>query len=71
MNNNSVSLILGFDGEALRNHEMDVKELAPALISFAEMIEEADRVLNNGEHKIDIKVKAFQPGSFEVLLQVL
>lgn len=71
MNNNSVSLILGFDGEALRSHEMDIRELAPALISFAEMIEEADKVINNSEHKIDIKVKAFAPGSFEVVLQVI
>jgi len=61
---------LKYDGPALENHEMDVKDLAPALLSLGELLEEANRVFNGDKIKLAVKIKATQEGSVDVLLSV-
>ncbi len=62
---------LKYDGSALQNHEMDVKELSPALFALGEAVEEANRVLNGTRTKVVLNVKAFKDGSLGVDLNLV
>ncbi|MBE6440990.1 MAG: hypothetical protein E7022_01495 [Desulfovibrio desulfuricans] len=58
------TLHIAYDGPALDTHEMDVRELAPALLAFSDMFEEANAVLNGDRAKISLNVKgSFKTGS--------
>ena len=60
--------IVAYDGEALKNHEMDIQELAVALTGIADTIKAAGSLLNCNDTKISVKVSSFNSGSFEILL---
>lgn len=56
-----------YDGPALDNHEMDVRDLAPALLSLSDTLEEAGKTIYGKERRISVKVNAsFKAGSFGV-----
>jgi hypothetical protein len=56
---------ISYDGPALESHEMDIKELAPALLAVGVLLEEANHVVNEGKARVSVKVKgSFQSGSF-------
>ncbi len=55
-----------YDGEALKDHRMDVRDLAPALLSIAELFEESNRVINGNRTNLSVEIIALQPGSFGV-----
>lgn len=56
-----------YDGAALANHEMDPRELAPALLAMAELLECASRVLYGEKARLRVNVKgSFQTGSFNI-----
>lgn len=58
---------LTYDGPALDNHEMDPRELAPALLAMADLLESATRVLYGDNAKVKVNVKgSFKTGSFNV-----
>jgi hypothetical protein len=57
-----------YDGPALASHEMDVKDLAPALLAIGELLEEANRILNGGRVSITVNIKATEAGSVDVVL---
>lgn len=70
-NMEKMSFKIAYDGPALENHEMDVKELAPALLAVGELLEEANVVFNGSESKVAVNIKAFSEGSFGVDFNVL
>lgn len=56
-----------YDGPALDNHEMDVYDLAPALMAIGGLMEEVGNVLYGDKFKIGVSVKgSFKTGCFGV-----
>jgi hypothetical protein len=64
------SFWIKYDGEALADHTIDVEDLAPALLALPTLIQESDRIVNNGDSKISVRVMAPAAGSFEVWFSV-
>lgn len=60
----SPSFRLKFDGPALEEHEIDVADLAPALVGLGQMVKSANRVVNGDSFDIAVKVRATGEGSF-------
>ncbi len=61
---------VSFSGLAVENGEIDVNELAPALLAFGDLIQISNRAINGDTSKMTVKVKATSHGSFEILLTV-
>jgi hypothetical protein len=57
---------LKYDGPALADHTIEVADLAPALLGLSELIEEANHVVNNDRTSISLRIKATEPGCFQV-----
>ncbi|EGW22134.1 hypothetical protein [Methylobacter tundripaludum] len=56
-----------YDGPALDNHEMDVHDLAPALMAIGSLMEEVGNSLYGDKFKIGVSVKgSFKTGCFGV-----
>lgn len=56
-----------YDGPALATHQMDVRELAPALLAMADLLECSVRALHADRAKSQINVRgSFKVGSFSV-----
>lgn len=58
---------IAYVGTALENGEMEVRELVPALLAFADLIENANRVLG-GDRKIKVMLNedSLKRGSFDI-----
>src|SRR6185312_7563791 len=62
---------LVFDGEDIRDGEMDVFALAPALLGIGELFNSADASMNGSDTVVTTAVKSnFKHGSFEIFLSV-
>ncbi|CAG2089113.1 hypothetical protein XCY_001840 [Xanthomonas arboricola pv. juglandis] len=56
-----------YDGSALATHEMDARELAPALLAMADLLDASVRALHGDKAKAQINVKgSFKTGSFNI-----
>lgn len=56
-----------YDGEALNEHLMDVRDLAPAMMAISDLLTHANQEINGDNLKIELKVKAnFRAGSFGI-----
>lgn len=68
----SVHFSIKYDGPALASHQMDVRELAPALIALSNLLEEANRAAFPDSDEIRVQIKGnFKGGSFGVDLVAL
>ena len=64
---NPAQFQLIYDGPALVNHEMDIHDLAPALMAIGGLMEEVGNVLYGDKFKIGVSVKgSFKTGCFGV-----
>lgn len=61
---------LEYDGPALANHEMDVRHLAAALLSVADMIQGANEAIRPEAPEVSVNIRATAPGSFQVVLHI-
>lgn len=56
-----------YDGVALDEHLMDVRDLAPAMMAINDLLIHANQEINGDSLKIELKVKAnFKAGSFGI-----
>lgn len=60
------NLKIVFEGSAVEDGTMDVNYLAPALLSFCNLIQEINTATNGDRAKVSARVKATARGSFEV-----
>lgn len=63
----SIHFSIKFDGPALTSHQMDVRELAPALIALSSLLEESNRVAFPDSDEVRVQIQGnFKGGSFGV-----
>lgn len=66
----SIEFSVKYDGPALAEHRMDVRELAPALLALSSLLEESNKSLYGDKPEVRVNVKGnFQSGSFKVNLE--
>ena len=63
---NEAHFTLKFEGSAFDNGEIDVHDLAPALLALGDMFQTANELMNQDKTKTSVKVRATSEGSFEV-----
>lgn len=59
-----------FEGDAFEQGEMDVRDLAPALLRMGEVVQAANRALNGTRAEARLSLSATNVGSFEALLSI-
>jgi hypothetical protein len=69
--NSKAAFKVYYSGDILESGQMDVRELAPALLAMGSLLEEANRVLTDGKTDISVKVKKFEDGSFGISFEVI
>lgn len=58
---------IAYDGDALKDGEMDVRQLAPALLAIGDLLESANKALNDDSATVSVRVRSdFKQGSFEI-----
>ena len=61
---------IAFQGEPFNEGEIDVRDLAPALLALGDVVQSANKALNGDRADARLKVRATQEGSFEALLNL-
>ena len=63
---------LAYDGDALRDHAMDVDELAPALLAVGNLCREANRILNEERAEVLVRVRVdFERRCFDIHFELV
>jgi hypothetical protein len=65
------SLTIAYDGPALRDHAMDVRDLAPAMLGLGQLFDAANTALNGDSARVRVQVKATEPGCFQITFEVI
>ena len=59
-----------FRGQAVDDGEIDVRDLAPALLAVGDLLQAANHTINGEQANVAVKVKATSEGSFEIDLSL-
>lgn len=59
---------IAFEGEPFEDGEIDVRDLAPTLLAFGNVVQAANKVLNGDRAEVRLKVAATDQGSFVAAL---
>lgn len=65
------SFVVAFEGPAVQDGTIDVRDLAPALLSLGQLVDAANRTLNGDKVPARVQAKAVSAGCFEVSLDVV
>jgi hypothetical protein len=66
-----MNLQLIYDGEGLKNHEINPKDLSLAILGLDGVLNEANKTLNSSKTKIQLKVKSnLEAGSFKINFRI-
>lgn len=71
MKTNTADFTIVYDGEALKNSSIDVTDLVPAILAFADLLKEANRTVNGDKASVSVKIKAFKGGCFGIDFSVV
>ena len=52
-----ISTVVRYDGPALKEHSMDVADLAPALLGLSEIVKIANKKINGDRSAVKVLVK--------------
>ncbi len=66
-----VQLDISFEGDAVNNGQMNVRDLAPSMLALGSLFESANKTLNGERAEINVNVKATSSGSFHILYEVV
>lgn len=69
--NKQTNLDIIYDGPAVADGSMNVKDLAPAMLSIGTLFEAANNITNGQLATINIRVRATSSGSFHILYEVV
>ncbi|MGF1659242.1 MAG: hypothetical protein ACFCUS_07415 [Rubrimonas sp.] len=61
---------IAFEGKAFEDGDIDIRDLAPALLALGDIIQSANKALNGERADARLKVRATREGSFEALLSL-
>ena len=61
-----VEFVVSYDGPALAEHTIPVRDLAPALLALGQAFERANSILNGDRASISLEIRATAEGSFEI-----
>lgn len=70
MDMNKTSFKVFYDGEALSSGTMNVRDLAPALLAFGDLLESTNKVINGEKSQVSVNIKSFPGGCFGIDLEV-
>lgn len=59
-----------FDGPAFAEHQIDVADLAPALLALGNIVKRANEAINNNRAEARLMIKATAEGSFDAILSI-
>ncbi len=62
---------IGYAGPAIENGEMNVRDLAPAMIATADLFTEANSHINRDSATVTVNFTARRAGSIDIVLQVI
>jgi hypothetical protein len=65
------SFVVAFEGPGVESGTIDVRDLAPALLSIGQAVDAANRVINGEEIPARVQARAVSQGCFEVSLDVV
>lgn len=66
-----VQLDVSFDGPALQDGSMNVRDLAPSMLGLGALFDSANKALNGERATVNVNVKATSAGSFHILYEVV
>ena len=63
--------VLAYDGPAVADGDMEVADLAPALLHLGQLLDAAAKVVDGNQSKVSLKVTSTAEGSFEIWFSLL